>query len=513
MEILDTAVFSSRPVRRTSGVYNAGAFSDAQQIEHTFGRPQVPAATIAPQTSSPAAASQTVLQTAQQQTPPAASQGGELVPLIPVNDDTPPMEIPPADAEPSADSAAEAVAEIDEDTNLQPTPTWTPPQISNRLFRFPAEQQPHHWMQLDSLYWWVNGASVPVIATTSPAGTPGLQAGVIGQPQTGVLWGGGDLFDGSRSGFRLRGGEWYEEDDGSGWQAEFLVLGSSGHNFLTQSAGQPILARPFFNEAAARQDSQLIAFPGVSEGALAFNAETRMYSLSLSLWGEILDEDNGRRPEPVSTRNGRHSRLCWKSGYESRSLGLRIGPRFMHHDDTVLFDESATSLTTGNQFRILDSFKTENSFLGGEIGLRGRRQKGPISLDLAVNVAVGANRQELDVSGYTAITSGTGTTFSSSGFYAQSTNSGSWDENRFSVVPSLELALGYETPSGWRFSVGYDLIYWTNVLRAAEQIDPTLHPDQFPPATVPSAATRPAVLLNESDYLAHGLSFAIERRW
>lgn len=467
MEILDSPVFSSRPVQQVSGVINSGAAADAFAIDQTFLPPRIPPA----------------------KTP-----------------------LPPVGMDGLSEDPVDISTSIEADADADVGPLLVPPltNAAGPLFRIPDERVPHYWIQSDVLLWWTNGVDLSSVVTTSPAGTPGLQAGVLGQPGTSVLWGNEELFDSLRSGFRLRGGEWYEEDDGSGWQAEFLMLGSTGHNFHGQSNGQPVLARPFFNEATGQQDAQLVAFPAVVDGALAINAETRLYSLSLSLWGEIMDErveDRSRTGEP------RHARTCLRSGTETRTMGLRIGPRFIHHDDSILFDEFARSQATGNEFRILDSFKTENSFLGGEFGLRGRRQKGPISVDLGVNVALGATRQELDVSGYTAISTGTGTTLSPSGLYAQPTNSGSWDETTFSVVPSLEVALGYETANGWRFSVGYDVIYWTNVLRAAEQIDFTVHPDQLPPAVTPNSATRPSVLLHESDYFAQGLSFAIERRW
>lgn len=518
MEVLDTAVFSSRPVRQTAGIVNAGARADALTIDQTFPSPGLSPAGSPANPLPPAV--QTAPKTAPQSVPsrePASTL--QRLPPVEMTDEVVAEVTNAVTDEVAGEFTDEATGEAAATAPLDEEPIPSAPAISwqdhiTRLspFVIPRERQPHHWVRADSLLWWVDGVEVPVVATTSPLGTPGLQAGVLDQPDTGVLWGGGDLFDQTRSGFRLRGGQWYEEDDGSGWQAEFLMLGSAGHNFTARSTGDPILARPFFNEASGRQDSQLIGFTGLSEGTLAFNAESRMYSLALSLWGEIL-EDTGGYPSGSSVSGVRHSRTCLRSDYESRSLGLRVGPRFIHHDDSVLYDEWARSASSGNEFRILDSFKTENSFLGGEIGLRGRRQKGPLSVDLGFNLAIGANRQELDVSGYTAITSGTGTSVSSSGFYAQPTNSGSWDENRFSVVPSLELAVGWELPSGWRFSMGYDLIYWTNVLRAAEQIDPAVHPDQFAPATIPNAATRPAVLLHESDYLAHGLSFSIERRW
>ena len=48
--------------------------------------------------------------------------------------------------------------------------------------------EPTRWLKFESLIWWTSGVDVPVIATTSPQGTPGTAAGIIGQPTTQVLY-------------------------------------------------------------------------------------------------------------------------------------------------------------------------------------------------------------------------------------------------------------------------------------------------------------------------------------
>ena len=355
---------------------------------------------------------------------------------------------------------------------------------------------------------------MPVIATTSPLSTPGLQAGVLGQSTTGVVFGGDDLYDFAQGGFRVRGGHWFDRNDGSGWHAEFFMLGSRGHDFIANSNGDPVIARPFTNALTGAQDAQLLAFPGVSRGAFSFNSETRLYSFGFSYWAELV-EDNGECN--CNSCGERSQGACYQRNGDQPCdtlLGLKLGPRFYHLDDTLLADESLTGTASGNQFRILDSFKTENSFLGGEIGLHTRKQRQSLSLDLGLNLAIGTARQELDVRGQTGVTSGGANTVTDGGFYAQSTNSGSWHRNRLSVVPSMECALGFEARDGWRFSVAYNLMYWTNVLRAAEQIDSTINPNLFPPSVASvTEPARPAAQFNESDYLAHGISIAIEKRW
>ena len=66
----------------------------------------------------------------------------------------------------------------------------------------------------------------------------------------------------------------------------------------------------------------------------------------------------------------------------------------------------------------------------------------------------------------------------------------------------------------WTVSVGYSLLYWGQVLRASEQIDPVLNPGLLPPEQVPlTGELRPQTLLHESNYVAHGITIGLEKRW
>jgi hypothetical protein len=365
------------------------------------------------------------------------------------------------------------------------------------------------WASLEALVWWTSKSDVPVLATTSPAGVGPQQAGILGgnaQP----LFGDSALFGDSPSGFRFRMGHFLNDCDGSGLTAEFFMLGSRGHDFHAGSNGDPIIARPFFNAGTNLQDAQLIAYTGSYRGALNINAETRMYSLAGHLWGELYIDRSCDCGEGCSDGSS-----CRQRNPEETQLGIKFGPRFMHLDDSLLMDETAVSIASGSSFHLLDSFKTENSFLGGEIGIRTQRQRGPFDLELGLQLAIGATRQELDINGLSVVTTNQGVaTTSPGGLLALDSNSGSWDRNRFSLVPGLELSIGYQLKSGWRATVGYNLLYWTNVLRASEQIDGSINTDKIAPIILPSPGPeRPSVQFDESDYLAHGISFGLERQW
>jgi len=52
------------------------------------------------------------------------------------------------------------------------------------------------WGGAEYLLWRTDGMRVPALVTSSPAGTPRDQAGVLGEPDTVILFGGQDLLDG-----------------------------------------------------------------------------------------------------------------------------------------------------------------------------------------------------------------------------------------------------------------------------------------------------------------------------
>lgn len=394
-----------------------------------------------------------------------------------------------------------------------PLEQYYQPYSSPIVYHTTPEPMARDWASLEALVWWTSKTDLPVLATTSPNTTPINQAGVLGN-DTQVLFGGDHAFGDASGGFRLRLGHFFNECDGSGLTGEFFMLASRGHDFHASSAGEPVIARPFFNTNLNAPDSQLIAYPGQYRGSLNINAETKMYSLAAHYWGELyIDRScdcDGCTDGGCTFVDGCNQRDC-----DETQFGIKIGPRFMHLDDSILIDETAIKLDTGGRFHLQDSFKTENSFLGGEIGLKARRNRGPFDVELGLQLAIGATRQELDISGINTATTGQGvSTTTPGGFLALDSNSGSWDRNRFSLIPGLDVSVGYELKNGWRATVGYNLLYWTSVLRASEQIDPTMNTDKLQPVIAPSSSTeRPSVPFKEADYLAHGISFGLEKRW
>ena len=80
------------------------------------------------------------------------------------------------------------------------------------------------WVGMEYLAWSVTGDKLPPLVTTSPAGTPLPQAGVLGAAGTTVLFGNSSVNDGWRSGGGLTAGYWFDPQHRTGIEASFYGL-------------------------------------------------------------------------------------------------------------------------------------------------------------------------------------------------------------------------------------------------------------------------------------------------
>ncbi len=199
---------------------------------------------------------------------------------------------------------------------------------------------------------------------------------------------------------------------------------------------------------------------------------------------------------------------------------LRLSEQ-LNIQETPHFTAPFMGLLPGSGFVVDDNFKTNNQFYGGQIGLVGEFRSGPWSLNLSGKFGLGATQQTVMISGFTQTTTitaaGINTTFANSGVYANSlTNGGTHSRSVFSVVPELGLNLGYQVTERVRLFAGYNIIYWSSVVRPGAQIDLGVNPNFLPgaPAAVANVGpARPAFAFNSSDFWAQGINFGLALRW
>jgi hypothetical protein len=341
----------------------------------------------------------------------------------------------------------------------------------------------------------MKGASLPPLITTSPAGTPAAQAGVLGAPGTVVLFGGSSVNDEARSGFRVTLGVWLDDCRKFGVEGDFFLLSSHGNGFAASSTGSPILARPFVDATTGRPNSELISFPGLLAGSVTANAAST----------GLLGADALLR-----------CNLCCGCCYRLDAVG---GYRYLRLSDHLGVEENLVSTSPANpnfvpqgtSIAVADRFEIRNDFHSFEFGLKGCLWKGPWVLAGSALVAAGDNHEVVNITGATTVTvPGLPPVTSTGGLLALPSNIGHFTKDRFEVIPEFGLRVGYQLGPRLQAFAGYTLLLWERVARAGNQVDLTVNPTLLPGSnTPPTGPQRPMPLVTGTSFWAQGVELGL----
>jgi hypothetical protein len=374
-------------------------------------------------------------------------------------------------------------------------PAGSGPNSGPEIMNSPRAANDNAWFSGEFLLWWIKGANVPPLVTTGPPGT----TGALGQPGTTVLFGpDSDLFRSPSAGGRFTAGCWFDEEHVIGVEGSYFFVAPRGDHFSAAgdgSPGSPIISRPFFNTATGMEDSELVNFPGVVAGRVSVDPTSRLQGYEANLL----------------------CNLCCSCNW---SLDCLAGFRYLDLDEGLGITENLTVLPSvpligGTQFVVQDHFNTHNQFYGGQLGLRGQVWQGCFFAVANLKCALGDSQQGVDIAGFTTITPPGGpATTQSGGLLALPSNGGHFFGDRFAVVPEGSLVLGYQVTEHVSLTVGYTFLYWSNVARPGDQIDRGLNPAALPlNGAPPTPTSRPAFLLQDSDFWVQGLTFGLELRF
>lgn len=371
------------------------------------------------------------------------------------------------------------------------------------------------WARGEAILWWMEGQSVPPLVTTSPAGTPIAQAGVLGTPGTQVLFGGSNLNDDMRVGGRFQVGAWLDECQTIGIQAGGFFLGDNGDDFTAGSDGSVIISRPFFDPSIPAQNAELVSFPRVLAGRVNVRSDSDVSGADIALRKNLCCS-SCPTCDPCDECN---SSLFQVAGRNCYRVDLVTGFSYFDLDEGVSVNEDLSTLpgnqifVPGTNILVADQFHTENRFYGYQIGGVAEVYRGRWSLDLGAKVALGGNVREVDIAGATRVTvPGGGTGVAPGGLLAQNTNIGHYENTRFCAIPELNLNVGYQLTNHLRVYTGYTFLYLSNVVRAGDQIDFAVNSTQIPPGTLAGPA-RPAFDFNDTGVWLQGINFGAEVRF
>ncbi len=344
------------------------------------------------------------------------------------------------------------------------------------------------WFSADYLLSYVYGTRIQPLVTSNPPDTPRSVAGIFGNPSTVSMFS-GRLNAYERSGVRVQGGFWLDDEQQCGVEFGGSVLESQSTLFSAYNDGNAILARPYQNaliiaenlrvieesrrnpfaqgEQRSPQEALLITYPGSTSGGIDIRVSSgNFYDAYLDL-----------------------SDCFYDTGWFR--LDALLGYRFYRYDEAVRIRQISTTLDDPNLVRgteifIGDDFSTSNEFHGAEVGLRGLFRYERFQLELLTKLAAGNLHRRVNIYGGQRITvPGAPPEIREGGFLALSSNIGRYSFNDISTLPELGLTLRYQLTENIRARLGYNILFLNSISRANEQIDSIINPNLFPGSGLP----------------------------
>ena len=390
------------------------------------------------------------------------------------------------------------------------TSIFTPVPVQTAVACLPPPTR--HFVQLDALGWWMKGDSLPALVTGSPSDTPLSEAGILGNPNTTVLFGNQTVNGSLRWGGRVVGGVWL--DDFQTFAVEGHYYGfptvttrfSQTSDFTDGSFEDLILARPFFDTAPLvnQQEAMLLAFPGLVVPPVVVNVN-----------GTITVEETSSFQS--AGLGGRWGLFSYQSPFRAFLWG---GYRFVNLNESLEIESTSSAtivpfpipIPDDGTIQVFDRFTTSNVFNGGEIGLTGEYTRDRWSLTVLKRVALGNMNQKVKINGRTSALFEEYAASYEGGLLAQPSNIGTYTQNKFAWIPELDIKLGYQLFRCMRLTVGYNLTYVSNVVRPGGQIDTNVNTTQV--AGLPLVGPPdPTVKFDQTSIWLQGFTTGIDMRF
>jgi hypothetical protein len=374
-----------------------------------------------------------------------------------------------ADPPASVNLAAQAAA--------APLDLATPPVVND--FLAAPDCPSRFWVNSEYLLWWIKDQPVPLpLFVVNDLG----MAPNAGAPGSRVLFGGHAQDMGAFSGLRLTLGGWLNDEGAVGVEARGFLLEqrSKFFSFASDANGNPAAGFPTLDAATGGPLPGFLSFPGLQRGHTTFTTATQLWEAEANSLFNVY-------------RQGRWD-ITLLGGFRQMNLHEKLSI------DTVSdFGPVGASLhsVTG------DNFQTSNRFYGGQLGTRVGLCLGRISAEATGKIALGSNRQEVNISGVNLINGALDTT--TAGFFALPGAIGRQTRSQFSVIPEVGVKIGMDVTCKLRATLGYDFLYWTNVVRPGDQINNRIE--------IVGAFNRTSAKFDKTDFWAQGASFGLEFRY
>jgi len=351
------------------------------------------------------------------------------------------------------------------------------------------------------------------VATTSTSPNLVNGVGALGDPGTVSILGPGSFDYGQLNGGRLSAGI------APGWFMPFEISGfwmnTPSVSLLSRtsdgSTNSPVLARPFQgpNLASLNGLGQQVVlsagFPGELAGSVNVSADMSLWGIETNFLFNLGSSDTASLDVIVGYR------------YTDLRESLSISNSLRSLDNNLFISFNAVNvagLPPGFTSVASDSFQTRNQFNGGTIGLRPTLYVSQFTASADLKLAMGSTHQSLNVGGVSSLQSPDGSVQTvPGGLLAVASNSGLSSRDAFTIIPEMNVNIGFNITRHLKIFGTYNIFYWSDVIRPGDQLNNRVDSRQVP--TDPTfdstvRATQPGRPFVTRDFWGQGFSVGVE---
>jgi Putative beta barrel porin-7 (BBP7) len=317
------------------------------------------------------------------------------------------------------------------------------------------------------------------------------------------------------SGVRLALGYWQVQDNEwvpggiRDWGVETVFFFVGQHSINVKDDTFPTIIRPFFDLNNRQESGFIVAQPGLDTGYFTGHAQLNVWGSEINVWKNVYYNCPGTTCNVSMLAGLRYLDLDERLNLASVSVynaNLAAFPAFIPFE--------------GNSLVVGDSFATHNHFYGGQVGVNAKWYPfANMIIDGTFKLGVGATHEDLEIAGGQLRTLPNGTQMpANGGLLALPTNMGNFHADHFAQVPELDLKFSDPILPHLTLSLGFDCIYWSRILRPAQQIDRDIDITQIPnfptnAGVAPTGLNQPSVPFRQSDLWILGITLSAEVTW
>src|SRR5262245_4735888 len=339
---------------------------------------------------------------------------------------------------------------------------------------------------------------------------------VLGRRTTESLGGRRSELTGIGSGARAAIGYWQAEDNlwapgdirHFGVEAVFFFVGQRSHSLLRGNC--MTIVRPFCDLNNNQESAFVVAAPGVASGTISGEVQGGLWGAEANLWKNFSFDYPGTSYSIDGMIGFRYLDMNERLSISSVSAFNQDLPRF-----------SPFAPLSRSTLQVCDSFATRNNFYGGQIGISAKwwPMDCHIGFEGTAKFGIGVTSENLEIAGNQVLTAPDGTkSLFPGGLLALPSNIGHFHRSQFSQVLGLDFKMSAPLADYLTIYTDFSALYWSKLLRPAEQIDRNIDITQipnFPPGALasPTGLNEPAVPFRQSNMWLLGVSIGLELRW